>query len=147
MNKKIVAIVFVFTFAIAGLVLMSKEVSAKMPEDKCYKATSNIDNSVQKASPEFQGTYPFPNPCTGTTMISSNYANYYDAPYFGRRVFGNGDVVGRKMNTRYVLCADGRAKVENWALYYIMGRAWGVWFYHPLVDWTNVYRMEQCNTM
>lgn len=134
------------TFIVAALVL-AVTVMAKMPDNQCYKTASNIDNSVQNAKPEFRGTYLWTNPCTGTKMMSDNYANYYDAPYVGRRVFENGDVIGHKMNTRYVICADGRAKVENWALYYIRGMSWGVWFNHPLVDWTNQYKMEQCSTM
>jgi hypothetical protein len=146
MNKKKLVMVFVFAFAIIGFVLMSKGVSAKMPDSQCYKAASNIDNAVQNTNPEFQSEHPFRNPCTGE--ITNRRSYWHDgAPYLARWVFENGDVMGYKMNTRYWLCTDGRAKVENWALFYIMGRAWGVWAYHPLVDWTNNYRMEQCNTM
>jgi hypothetical protein len=134
------------TVIVAALVLAGT-VIAKMPDSQCHRVASNIDNSVQNANPEFRGTYAWNNPCTGTEMMSTNYANYYDAPYVSRRVFENGDVIGHRMNTRYMLCSDGRAKVENWALYYIRGMGWGVWFNHPLVDWTNQYNMEQCSTM
>ncbi len=116
--------------------------------EQCSKLASNVDNSVENANPEFKGTAMRINPCTRTKMLSDSYANDYDAPYVGRIVFENGDVEGHKMNTRYILCSDDyKAKVENWALYYIKGIAYGVRFNHPLVDWTNNYRMEQCNTL
>ena len=120
---------------------------AKMPDSQCHRMASNIDNSVQNANPEFRGSSISTNPCTGTNMMSENYANYYDAPYVARRVFENGDVMGHKMNTRYVLCNDGNVKVENWSLYYIRGISYGVWFNHPLVNYANAYKMEQCSTI
>jgi hypothetical protein len=128
------------------IVILAITLVSAIPDSRCYGLANNIDNSVQNANPEFRGTYARTNPCTGTKMMSDNYANYYDPPYVARKAFENGDVEGHKMNTRYWICSDGRAKVENWALFYIKGMSWGVWFNHPLVDLTNWYRMEQCNT-
>ena len=125
----------------------SKKVFASMSDTQCYKIASNIDKSVENSKPEHRGTRYAINPCTGKGMEYEFYANYYTAPYVGRKVFSNRDVEGYKMKKRYVLCGDGTAKVENWALYYMKGIAYGVWDNHPLTDWTKSYILEQCNTL
>lgn len=118
---------------------------SKIPDKQCYANAKGKDNAAKNVATKHILTGEGKSPCDVTGERLS-YDSYRD-PHMGgftRKVFENGDASGHIMNTNYILCNDGRAKVEFWGIYYAPGRKFGI-KNNPLLN--AEFKIEKCNTI
>lgn len=143
----VAVIAVIMMFASGGITGASVKGVSIMPDKQCYNLAKNKDKTAENVATKFSFTGERKSPCNMSGERLS-YDSYID-PHMGgfsRRVFENGDAEGHIMNTDYILCKDGRAKVEILSTYYIRGIAWGLWYNHPLISYPD-YTIEKCSTI
>jgi hypothetical protein len=116
-----------------------------IPDKQCYANAKGKDKAAENVATFLSYSGEMKSPCnvTGGTLSFDSYID----PHMGgftRRVFENGDASGHIMNTNYILCNDGRAKVEFWGTYYAPGMKFGI-KNNPLLN--AEFKMEKCNTI
>jgi hypothetical protein len=146
----IVAVLAVIMVVASGGITITGAVAGVsiIPDKQCYKAAENKDNAAKNVATYLSYSGEGKSHCnvTGETL---SYDSYRD-PHMGgfhRTVFENGDVRGHIMNTNYILCSDGRAKVELLGTYYARGMKWGIIYFknNPILN--AEFKIEKCNTI
>ena len=140
-----------FLFVVLATSAVVSAGASAMPDDSCFRIATNRDSALANMGGELQWTGNRLNPCTGLKDSASTYYDLKGGVTQIRTVYGNGDSEGYQGLSRYWLCQDGRARV-NQRIYgpvSCKNIPWGFWLFFPFDDdpSTWVKDKEICSTM